>query len=234
MSRNRFVLILVSPTTHNRSVASRRSCRGRAFASSELVLNLASVSHTVQILVLLGVHVHSSTPHIADHRTSMHYMQPPVRSLPQQSWRSRSGSVHVFGMRALRGRGVGSGKIKYVVFWSTRVHTQIILYSVECTRSAALEGGAGLTRQVQRAGVEPLKGGVQDGHLRVTGLGFGGWVRSRVRFYQGLGLRRGCVQDGHLLSEAALGRGLCGLVEAGACGGEQARDRGPPALRVPG
>ena len=159
-------------------------------------------------------------------------MQPPVRPLPQQSW--QSGSVHVFGMRALC---AGSGKIKYVVLvicWSTRVHTQIIQYSVECTRSAALEGGAGLTRQVQRAGVEPLKGGVQDGHLRVTGLGFGGWVRSRVRFYQGLGLRRGCFQDGHLLSEAALGRGLCGLVEAGACGGEQARDGGPPALRVPG
>ena len=162
----------------------------------------------------------------------MHYMQPPVRPLPQQSW--QSGSVHVFGMRALcAGAGRVVGKLN-MSCWSTRVHTQIIQYSVECTRSAALEGGAGLTRQVQRAGVEPLKGGVQDGHLRVTGLGFGGWVRSRVRFYQGLGLRRGCFQDGHLLSEAALGRGLCGLVEAGACGGEQARDRGPPALRVPG
>ena len=69
------------------------------------------------------------------------------------------------------------------------------------TYSTALKGGAGLARQVERAGVEALKCGVQDGHL---------------------------------LPEAALCRGLCGLVEAGACGGEQAGDGGTPALRVPG
>ena len=83
----------------------------------------------------------------------------------------------------------------------TRVHTHVQHKIMKSTRSTASKGGAGLTRQVQRAGVEPLKGGVQDGHL---------------------------------LPEAALGRGLCGLVEAGACGGEQARDGGPPALRIPG
>ena len=200
-----------------------------AVAERSLVLNLAYC--TVQILDVWAYTFTRDTSPIIGHQCT-------TCSRPFGPCLSRAGSrgaCTFLGCALARARGGFRvvGKLN-MSCWSTRVHTQIIQYSVECTRSAALEGGAGLTRQVQRAGVEPLKGGVQDGHLRVTGLGFGGWVRSRVRFYQGLGLRRGCVQDGHLLSEAALGRGLCGLVEAGACGGEQARDRGPPALRVPG
>ena len=59
-------------------------------------------------------------------------------------------------------------------------HTHSPVYSkVRASRSTASKGGAGLARQVEWAGIEPLEGGVQDGHLP---------------------------------TEAALGRGLCGLV----------------------
>ena len=48
------------------------------------------------------------------------------------------------------------------------MYTQRPVYSKvrrRASRSTASKGGAGLARQVEWAGVEPLEGGVQDGHL---------------------------------------------------------------------